>query len=83
MDRPDLVSSIFKLKKQQLINDLGSKMIFGKLLARSYSIEFQKRGFPHKHIIFWLQNRVVIDTKNYELICAEILDEYVYIKQKR
>ena len=51
LDRPDLVSRVFKLKKQQLIKDLASKMIFGKLLARTHSIEFQKRGYPHVHIV--------------------------------
>ena len=45
------VSRIFKLKKQQLIKDLGSEMIFGKMLARTHSIEFQKRGFPHLHVV--------------------------------
>ena len=43
LDRPDLVSRAFKLKKQQLIKDLASEMIFSKLLSRTHSIEFQKR----------------------------------------
>ena len=53
LDRPDLVAHVFKLKKQQLIKDLGIVMMFGKMIARTHSIEFQKRGFPHMHIIFW------------------------------
>ena len=52
LDRPDLVAYVFKLKKQQLIRDLGIEMIFGKIIARTHSIEFQKRELPHMHIIF-------------------------------
>ena len=79
LDRPDLVSRVFKLKKQQLITDLASEMVFGKLLARTHSIEFQKRGDPHVHIIIWLEMNCVrhlgleaID----KIICAEISNEY-------
>ena len=38
LDRPDLVACVFKLKKQQLIRDLGIEMIFGKMIARTHSI---------------------------------------------
>ena len=37
----------------QLIRDLGIEMIFERMIARTHSIEFQKRGFPHMHIIVW------------------------------
>ena len=52
LDRPDLVAGVFKLNKQQQIRDLGIEMIFGKMIARTNSIEFQKRRFPHIHKIF-------------------------------
>ena len=55
LDRADLVAHVFKLKKQQLIRDLGIEMNFGKMIARTHSIEFQKRVYPHMHIIFWLE----------------------------
>ena len=54
-DRPDLVACVFTLKKQQLIRDYGIEMIFGEMITRTHSIEFQKRGFAHMHIIFWLE----------------------------
>ena len=53
-DGLDLVSRVFKPKKQQLIKYLASEMIFGKLLARTHFIDFQKRGYPHVRIIVWL-----------------------------
>ena len=50
LDRPYLVVHVFKLKKQHLIRDLGIEMIFGKMITRTHSIKFQKRGFPHMSI---------------------------------
>ena len=80
LDQPDLVSRVFNLKKRQLIRDLGSEMIFGQLLARTHSIEFQKRGFPHAHIIIWLnrgdhQTPKLTPDEIDKIICAEIPDE--------
>ena len=42
-DRPDLVARVFKLKKDQLIRDIRSEKIFGKVPAILWVIEFQKR----------------------------------------
>ena len=79
LDRPDLVARVFKLKKQQLIRDLGTEMIFGGLLARTHSIEFQKRGFPHAHIIIWLkrEDSHLTPEEIDKIICAEIPNEYL------
>ena len=56
-------------------------MNFGKLLARTHTIKFQKRGYPHVHIIFWLHKKVVMDTKKInKLICAEKPDEYIFVQ---
>jgi hypothetical protein len=78
LDRPELVARVFKLKKQQLIRDLSSEMIFGKLIARTHCIEFQKRGFPHIHLIVWLdlEKHMTPDQLD-KIICAEIPDEYL------
>jgi hypothetical protein len=46
---------VFKLKKQQLIKDTTSENIFGRVIARNHSIEFQKRGSPQMHITVWLE----------------------------
>ena len=76
LDRPDLVARVFKLKKEQLIRDLTSECIFGRLKARTHSIEFQKRGFPHAHIIVWLDlDRHLTPEEIDKVICAEIPDE--------
>ena len=58
------------MKLQQLLNDLRSGCIFGPVLAILYSIEFQKRGLPHVHILLWL------DRENNE-ITPEIIDKWI------
>jgi hypothetical protein len=41
-----------------------------------YTIEFQKRGLPHSHIIFWISNSPSQPTSTFidSFISAEILD---------
>ncbi|XP_058753371.1 uncharacterized protein LOC131626567 [Vicia villosa] len=53
-DRPDVISRIFKIKFDQLLSDLTKKGVLGKVLAYMYTIEFQKRGLPHAHILIFL-----------------------------
>ena len=55
-DRPDLVAHIFKLKKDELINDICKKKNFSGVSAYIHVIEFQKRGLPHVHILVTLDN---------------------------
>jgi len=56
-DRPDIIVRVFHMKLQQLLDDIPSAAIFGPMLAILYSIEFQKRGLPHVHILVWLDKR--------------------------
>ena len=50
-DRPDLSSRIFKLKFDTLMDDLLKLEILGRVKAHTATIEFQKRGLPHAHIL--------------------------------
>ena len=80
LDRPDIVGRVFKLKKQQLIRDIEKEMIFGKIVARTHTIEFQKRGYPHVHLIIWLADKAhMTPNKIDHIICAEIPDEKVAV----
>ena len=74
-DRPDLVARVFKLKKQQFVKELYSESICGKCVARTHSIEFQKRGLPHIHILIWLNWKNVDPVMIDKIICAEIPKE--------
>ena len=62
-DRPDLTVRVFRLKLQKFMT-LFKTGRFGKIQAWLYSIEFQKRGLPHAHILFWLtkESKVQPDT---------------------
>ena len=53
-DRPDIVARVFKLKKDQLMQDLKYGGILGKVVAHMHVVEFQKRGLPHIHILIIL-----------------------------
>ncbi|XP_029144445.1 uncharacterized protein [Arachis hypogaea] len=56
-DRPDIACRVFHAKMKCLLNDLKNGVFFGPLNAGMYTIEFQKRGLPHAHILLWLDGR--------------------------
>ncbi|XP_020970360.1 uncharacterized protein LOC107621388 [Arachis ipaensis] len=64
-DRPDISCRVFHAKLKCLLSDLKEGM---------YTIEFQKRGLPHAHMLLWLngesnlQSFEIVD----EFICAEL-----------
>ena len=73
-DRPDLVARVFKLKKDQLIKDIKSGQVFGKVPAMLWVIEFQKRGLPHSHILVILEknDRLASSSDVDDVISAEL-----------
>ncbi|XP_045821940.1 uncharacterized protein LOC123914810 [Trifolium pratense] len=76
VDRPDLISRLFKIKLNQLIKDIKEGSIFGKVKAVVYTIEFQKRGLPHAHILVFLHqiHKIVQPADIDKIISAEIPD---------
>ena len=76
-DRPDLVNRVFQLKLHQLQRELVRKGVLGKVAAMVWTIEFQKRGLPHAHILLIMdpasKPRTVEDVD--DTICAELPDE--------
>ena len=72
--RPDIVVRVFKSKLKALIEGLTLKKIFGKVEALIYTIEFQKRGLPHAHILLSLneQDKIVNATDIDKVVSAEI-----------
>ena len=73
-DRPDLVDRVFKLKLNQMVELVTKKELFGPAKAFMYTVEFQKRGLPHAHMLLWLQNSIR-PTDIDRVICAEIPDK--------
>ncbi|KAK9665754.1 hypothetical protein RND81_14G133600 [Saponaria officinalis] len=53
-DRPDIVVRIFKMKLDKMMFDFKKRRIFGRTKGAVYTIEFQKRGLPHAHILLFL-----------------------------
>lgn len=52
--RPDLTSRVFHLKTRELLDDLKRKHIFGNYRGSVYTIEYQKQGLPHMHLLLFL-----------------------------
>ena len=72
-DRPDIVARVFKLKVDKLMALLREAHFFGEVQCDLYSIEWQKRGLPHAHILIWLVDP--IHPRNADrVISAEIPD---------
>lgn len=76
-DRHDLITRVFHLKLKKMIDLLTKKNIFGPSKAFVYSVEWQKRGLPHAHILLWLANKVQPDSIE-TIISAEIPDKQQY-----
>ena len=53
--RPDNVARVAYFKFAELIRDLDNRQVFGKAAAYVYTIEFQKRGLPHMHLLIILR----------------------------
>ena len=52
-DRPDIVARVFELKKKALLKEIKDGL-FGNTVAMVHTIEFQKRGLPHMHLLVFL-----------------------------
>jgi hypothetical protein len=57
-DRHDLTARVFKQKLTKLIEVITKCHIYGETQCWMYSIEWQKRGLPHAHILIWLKNKI-------------------------
>ncbi|KAI5419436.1 hypothetical protein KIW84_043566 [Lathyrus oleraceus] len=73
-DRPDIIDRIFKMKFDRVLADVAKKDM--------YTIEFQKRGLPHAHILIFLHpsNKYPGSKDIDKIISAEVPDP---VKQPR
>ena len=53
-DRPDLVARVFRIKVAHFLHDLKRKQIFSQYCGSVWTIEYQKRGLPHLHLLLFL-----------------------------
>ncbi|KAK9051441.1 hypothetical protein SSX86_028068 [Deinandra increscens subsp. villosa] len=75
-DQPGVISRIFRMKVFSMIDFLKKKKPFGEVSAHLYTIEFQKRGLPHCHLLLWVKDAFKIHTPEQvdRYISAEIPD---------
>ncbi|XP_044326393.1 uncharacterized protein [Triticum aestivum] len=52
-DRADIVVRVYHMKLIEYLNEIKSGKAFGPIKAVLYTVEFQKRGLPHAHILIW------------------------------
>ncbi|XP_013694335.2 uncharacterized protein LOC106398304 [Brassica napus] len=72
-DRSDIICRIFKIKLDSLMDALTKKNILGETSASMYTIEFQKRGLPHAHILLFMKKIKQPTTEDIDnIIYAEI-----------
>ncbi|XP_074326855.1 uncharacterized protein LOC141664801 [Apium graveolens] len=76
VDAPDVVVRVFKMKVDQLLDQIKSKNCFGRCIGVVHVIEFQKRGLPHAHMLIWLHpnDRPKITEQIDKMVSAEIPD---------
>ncbi|XP_055307038.1 uncharacterized protein LOC129571291, partial [Sitodiplosis mosellana] len=73
-DRHDITSRVFRQKLKAMIELIVKLKIFGDVRCWMYSIEWQKRGLPHAHILIWLVRKISPDQMD-SIISAEIPSE--------
>ncbi|QRV95937.1 ATP-dependent DNA helicase PIF1 [Ceratobasidium sp. AG-Ba] len=75
-DRPDICVRVFELKRRELMKDITQKKVFGVCTAHVHTIEFQKRGLPHMHLLVWLEraSHIIEPSDVDEIISAELPD---------
>ncbi|RVE42412.1 hypothetical protein evm_012949 [Chilo suppressalis] len=72
-DRHDIIARVFQQKLKVMMDVLTKFRVFGDTRCYMYSVEWQKRGLPHAHILIWLLNKLHSNEVD-DIISAEIPD---------
>lgn len=71
------MSRVFHLKVQFLLNDVKKTQVFGRYAGSVYTIEYQKRGLPHLHLLLFLHSDNQTRFQNVEIIDQIISAEFL------
>ena len=55
MNSPDLYCRVFHLKMKALLYDILHNGVLGVVVAYCWTVEFQQRGLPHMHALFFVR----------------------------
>ena len=79
MNRPDLVTCVFHVKQQALLKIIHDGY-FGQVAGFVYTIEYQKHGLPHMHLLIFLKQQDKISTIEQidTIISAQIPDSQIH-----
>ncbi|CAA7024783.1 unnamed protein product [Microthlaspi erraticum] len=72
--RPDMETRVFEKKLGDLLKDLEKGLFFSPYIAALHTVEFQKQGLPHAHMLIWLKRETTIPTPDEvnKIISAEL-----------
>ncbi len=73
-DRPEIVARVFHLKNKLMHDLICTYEIFGPIKAYMRTIEWQKRGLPHCHSLYWFEEKLRPNQID-DIISAEIPDK--------
>ncbi|KAG2217967.1 hypothetical protein INT45_001401 [Circinella minor] len=73
-DRPDICSRVFHIKITEMMAHIKESNCFGRVVGYVATVEFQKRGLPHVHILLILhhQDRPRNPADYDHFVCAEL-----------
>lgn len=54
-DHLDIVAWVFHIKQKQLVEELKHDHIFGQFREYVWTVEYQKRGLSHMHLLLFLE----------------------------
>ncbi|XP_074323749.1 uncharacterized protein LOC141660661 [Apium graveolens] len=76
VDTPDVIARVFKMKVDQLLDQIRNKNYFGRCIGVMHVIEFQKRGLSYAHMLIWLHpnDHPKITEQIDKMVSAEIPD---------
>ena len=78
-DRPDIVARVFEMKKNQVLKEIKDGL-FGRVSGMVHTIEFQKRGLPHMHLLtFFHEEDKICDAAHVDrIVSAQIPDPQLH-----
>jgi hypothetical protein len=59
---PDLIAQAFHLKVESFLDDMMNKHIFGEAVRHVYTVEYQKHGISHIHLLLFLNFSLHLST---------------------